>query len=191
MISEVLNAIFLTYLVSEYLVATNHLDVGDPDHNRPFHKRYWTRRLWQRHNVWAATILIVINIVERVSGAASFIHHALHQFLQLPKVILILTGYVGALYADCQRCSPSLRVREFARRVGVAFCQFLPIYPFLAIFVSFGFLLLINLFEFLRLPVELLNWPIYYGTLYGPFSLIYWNVKRRILDEKMTLPTSM
>jgi hypothetical protein len=184
MISEALNALFLTYLVSEYLAETNH-DGG------PLSRRDWTQRFKQTHVAWCGLALLAVNLVERnATVAAPILKESLHRFLHLPKVVLIMTLYVVALYADCRRSCPSLRLQDFAKRIGVAFCHVLPVYPLLAIAISFGFLLLINLFEFLRLPLELLNWPIYYGTLYGPFSLIYWDVKRRILDEKLSLPVS-
>ena len=184
MISEALNALFLTYLVSEYLAETNY-DGG------PMSRRDWTQRFKQRHVAWCGLAVLAVNLVEQnATVAAPILKESLLRFLHLPKVVLIMTMYVVALYADCRRSCPSLRLQEFARRIGVAFCHLLPVYPLLAIAISFGFLLLINLFEFLRLPLELLNWPIYYGTLYGPFSLIYWDVKRRILDEKVSLPVS-
>jgi hypothetical protein len=184
MISEAVNALFLTYLVSEYLAETNH-DGG------PMGRRDWTRRFRQRHVAGCGLAVLAVNLVERnATVAAPILKASVQRFLHLPKVVLIMALYVVALYADCRRSCPSLRLNEFAKRIGVAFCHLLPVYPLLAIAISFGFLLLINLFEFLRLPLELLNWPIYYGTLYGPFSLIYWDVKRRILDEKVSLPVS-
>jgi hypothetical protein len=196
MISETLNALFITYLVSEYLVETNHHHHRDRSSSVPFHKRDWTRRLLTRHVGVSALALFAINLAERNSTAvAPFLRDALRRFLHLPKVVLIMMLYLIALYVDCRRSSYSssspLRLRLFLRRVGVSFCQLLPAYPILAILISFGFLFVINFFEFMKWNVEILNAPIYYGTLYGPFSLIYWNVKRGVMDDaRSLLPTT-
>jgi hypothetical protein len=180
MISEMLNALFLTYLVSEYLVETNVRHAGSP-----FHKRDWTRRLRQGPILISALALIALNVAERQSTVfAPLFRDAFHRFLHLPKVVLIMTVYFLALFADCRRsCGRSLRFSSFTGRIAIALCQLLPAYFLLAILISFGFLFVINLFEFMRWNVELLNGPIYYGTLYGPFSVIYWNVKRAILED--------
>jgi len=45
----------------------------------------------------------------------------------------------------------------------------------------------ITFFEKFNLPLQWLNNPIYYGVLYGPFSLIYWNVKKRIIIEDVEI----
>jgi hypothetical protein len=186
MISEMLNALFLTYLVSEYLVETNLRHEGSP-----FYKRDWTRRLRQWPILISALALLVLNVAEQNSTVVSpFVKDTVHRFLHLPKVILIMTVYFLALYLDCRRsCGWSLTSSSFLRRIGIALCQLLPVYLLLAILISFGFLFIINLFELMRWNVELLNGPIYYGTLYGPFSVIYWNVKRAVLkDSWSSLP---
>ena len=46
----------------------------------------------------------------------------------------------------------------------------------------------VNAWEALGLPTEVLNWPIYYGTLYGPFSCVYFRVKKGVEDERGALP---
>ncbi|KAG7374737.1 hypothetical protein IV203_013832 [Nitzschia inconspicua] len=78
----------------------------------------------------------------------------------------------------------------FLPKVGWAFFKVLPAYPFLAVLISFGFLFVINIWEFLHLPEEWLNMPIYYGTLYGPFAYTYVHVKQQVACyESLTLPT--
>jgi hypothetical protein len=79
---------------------------------------------------------------------------------------------------------------SFLRQVAIAFLRILPVYPFLAVLISFVFLFVISAFEALHLPLEILNMPIYYGTLYGPFSYIYYNVKRRVIESTQSLPTT-
>jgi hypothetical protein len=55
----------------------------------------------------------------------------------------------------------------------------IPVYPFIAVIISFIFLFVITAFEQLHLQTAVLNGPIYYFTLYGPLMLTYWDVKRK------------
>jgi hypothetical protein len=77
----------------------------------------------------------------------------------------------------------------FLPYVGRAFVRILPAYPFMAVMISFGFMFIINIWEFFHLPLEWLNSPIYYGTLYGPFGWIYIHVKKHVQQKAMTLPS--
>jgi hypothetical protein len=182
MISEVLNAIYLTYLATEYRL----LSFTTTNTSRP--PSTWS--ILSRPSVLGAGVaLTIINVVDRYVGAADVLKQALERFLHVPKIILVAFLYLIGLYMDCRRIDYKLDRGRFLRYLRRAFSQLLPVYPLLAILISFGFLLLINLFEFLKLPLELLNMPIYYGTLYGPFSMIYFNVKRRVLEERTSLPT--
>jgi hypothetical protein len=190
MISEVVNALFLTYLATEYLVATNN-DSNNNSNRRSDVFAFWPNRLFQKHIVAAAVTVCVVNLLDRLTGATIFANGLFHGFLHVPKIIFAAVCYVVTLYADCQRVSRNkLALRVFMQRVGWAFLAVLPAYPFLAVMISFGFLLVINLFEFFELPLEWLNWPIYYGTLYGPFSFCYWKVKQRVVQDRNTLPSS-
>jgi hypothetical protein len=181
MISEVLNTLFLTYLATEYLIA-NDVGVRRPN---------WQKRLFRSNNLYAAAGVALLNLLDRLTGAAEFANNLLQGFLHLPKVLFAAICYVLTLYLDCKRVSPELALcSDFLPRVGWTFLRVLPAYPFLAVLISFGFLFVINIFEFLHLPLELLNWPIYYGTLYGPFSFVYWKVKQRVVENRNTLPSS-
>jgi hypothetical protein len=181
MISELLNTLFLTYLLTEYLIATD-VSVRRPN---------WQKRLFQPRNLAAGVVVALLNLLDRLTGAAAFANNLLEGFLHLPKVLFAAVCYVLTLYADCKRVSPKLALcSDFLPRVGWTFLRVLPAYPFLAVLISFGFLFVINIFEFLHLPLELLNWPIYYGTLYGPFTFVYWKVKQRVVEDLSTLPSS-
>ena len=162
MISEILNTIFLTFLLTEYLLASN-VDIRRAD---------WSKRLLTRTNLSAALLLAVINVLERVAGVSSeSFKNAFQGFLHAPKIIFAAIGYILALRFDCHRISPrQLTWNTFLVKVCVAFVYVLPVYPALAVLISFGFLLVINIFEMLHLNEDILNWPIYYGTLYGPYK---------------------
>lgn len=178
MISEVVNALFITYVGTEYLLENN--GVTTQRFSQVFQSKAFA--------IVLATV-VVLNIIDRVTGAAEAINELLQGFLHLPKALFAALTYMVALYFDCKRVSPVLTLKTFLPLVGKAFCRVLPAYPFLAVIISFGFMIVINVFEALHLPMEILNWPIYYGTLYGPFSFVYWKVKERVVDESFnTLP---
>ena len=83
-----------------------------------------------------------------------------------------------------------LPCHAFLPRVGRSFVRVLPAYPFLAVLISFVFMFVISIWEFFNLPERWLQWPIYYGTLYGPFVYVYCTVKRQILcTDGYTLPS--
>lgn len=179
MISEVINAIFITYIGTEYLLASDGVTTN---------KRLTTVFQSKAFAIVLATVF-VLNVIDRVTGAADVINEVLQGFLHLPKVAFAAIVYMVALYFDCKRVAKVLTLKTFLPLVGKAFCRVLPVYPFLAVAISFVFMIVINVFEALHLPLELLNWPIYYGTLYGPFSFVYWKVKERVVDDSFnTLP---
>lgn len=185
MLSEVVNALFLTYLATEYLVSNQ-------ESHAPLQGRHlaW-RDYWQRPRyLMPSAIVLVINVVERLSIGTTTASRVLHQFLHIPKILFAAASYVLVLYYDCRRVQSSLAVGPFLRQVGWAFLYVLPVYPFLAVLISFGFLLVINVFEFLHLDEQILNMPIYYGVMYGPFSFVYWRVKEKMIQERNILPFS-
>jgi hypothetical protein len=88
-----------------------------------------------------------------------------------------ISSFFLTLYWDCRRNNQAAAAaaaatttwsdQYFLKLLVQSFCRLLPIYPFLAVIISFGFLFVITVFERLHLPMEILNMPIYYGTLYG------------------------
>jgi hypothetical protein len=186
MISEVSNALLLTFFATEYLIAAN-----DHDYSSGSNKNTdWKDNLLSRRNLVVVLVVGLVNIFDRLSGLAVAANGALQGFLHLPRIGFAAAAYVVALFIDCRRVSPSLQAGNFLRTVGLAFLYVLPVYPFLAVLISFVFMVVIRLFEVLNLPLEWLNAPIYYGTLYGPFSFVYFRVKQRIVHDRTSLPSS-
>jgi hypothetical protein len=190
MISEVVNSLFLTVLASEYLIAETQ-----------------SRPLGRRHNndstlssvlefarnrsvfiVSSLSVVLLINLLDHISGLKEVANDILQGFFHIPKVVFAAATYVVCLYYDIHRRAPLLAVPAFLAKVGWAFLKVLPAYPFLAVLISFVFLFVINIWEALRLPLEWLNAPIYYGTLYGPFAWVYVHVKQQVLGEVSSLP---
>jgi hypothetical protein len=201
MISEIVNSLFLTYLASEYLVAeegnTRRVGVvaaaaaaaagGRSGRISGILNKYNGRRI-----LLLASIVIIVNILDHLTAARlAVVYSLLETFSHLPKVFFAAIAYVAALFVDIRhgRNVRLLSWSDYLRKVGWAFCKILPAYPFLAVAISFVFLFVINLWEALHLPLEWLNAPIYYGTLYGPFAWVYVYVKRQVCDEATSLPT--
>jgi hypothetical protein len=188
MLAEVVNALFVTYLATE-------IQLVDPTSSTATDR---VQHVLQSQLTQGITIAVVIvNLAVRLhihifgsvlllaaSSAVSLASHA-------PKVSFAAIAYLVALYFDCRRSKKDLAVGNFLKSVGVQFCRVAPVYPFLAVVISFAFLFIISAFEALHLPLELLNMPIYYGTLYGPFSWIYYTVKKRIVESSSSLPSTM
>lgn len=156
MISEVVNALFITYVGTEYLLKSHNMSTP---HRGILQSRKYTGA--------AILLILLINVLDRVV-AFNFLqkfNEFLHGFFHLPKVTFAATAYIFTLYFDCKKASPKLTPKHFFSYLGKAACRILPIYPFLAIFISFGFMFLIAIFEKFNIPLEWLNWPIYYGTV--------------------------
>lgn len=199
MISEVVNALFITYVATEYTVSSSSSSSPPSDGNTTNSSCFGLLRLLtqqQRRIALLAIAVVVVNVLDQVTGAGTIAHQVVDKFLHVPKVIFAAILYVLALYKDCKTAvtvhgsskSTSFNFKtDFLPRVLRAFCLILPVYPVAAVLISFGFLFVINLFELLHLPVSLLNWPIYYGTLYGPFSYIYFTVKRNVVAESQNI----
>jgi hypothetical protein len=175
--AEIANALFLTYVATEY----HFVSEGS---------RSFQQAVQSRANRVALALVVCINLFDRLTGAATLVNELMRDLFHFPKILLAAILYVATLYADCLRIQRTLTALNYFKRVGIAFLKVAPWYPFLAVVISFGFLFVISIWEALRLPLEWLNMPIYYGTLYGPFSMVYFNVKRKIMEEKEFLPST-
>ena len=178
------------------------IDNNKNDNTTTAKKTHFLQRRRRYRISIVAAVVLTINALDRITGMGSLLHSGATRFWHLPKIILAAVVYVAALYYDCQwtlvRGDPSRSVTlrfgsDFGPRVVRALVRILPLYPILAVLASFGFLFVITAFEWLHWSTDLLNWPIYYGTLYGPFSYIYWTVKSQVVDDYRNtsiLPTS-
>lgn len=187
MISEVLNALLLTYVATEYLLASSSSRGGDTV------VAISQRLMKSNTNRIAVLVVVVVNLMEHYHfNYRASAHGVMDRFLHVPRIVVAAVAYIVVLYFDCKRVSrSSLSLKSFLARVGMAFLRVAPAYPFLAVLISFGFLFVITAFEALHLNLDLLNMPIYYGTVYGPFSFVYWSVKSRVVDDFLhSLPTN-
>ena len=201
MIQEVCNALLITYVASEYLLLSSH-----NNNNNSTTTEIVRTIVTQKGFIGLLSVILFLNIllvpsnVAKVTRATDTVNKAFHWFLHLPRIIFAIFTFLIALYVDCSKQNNTNNTTYSSSRVAItipkfllvvlqSFLYMLPIYPFLAALVSFGFLFIITTFEFFHWPLEYLNNPIYYGTLYGPLSLIYWNVKKRLLIHQEHIPT--
>mmetsp|Transcript_31225 Transcript_31225/g.65307 ORF Transcript_31225/g.65307 Transcript_31225/m.65307 type:complete len:246 (+) Transcript_31225:284-1021(+) len=224
MLCEIVNSLFLTFLASEYLLASENItahtihnfgdDGNDPDYiNKKSGTcgklvkitRQLARAFFSSHSRTIQYSFIAVSFINLVAhfhdtgvAISQWIHIKLEGGFHIPRICVAIISFLVALYYDCRRVVPTLSRGNQRKRDGMSsrewsngfffrllfhcFCRLLPIYPFLAVVISFGFLFVASLFEKMNIPTRLLNMPIYYGTLYGPLSFMYWDVKKGIVD---------
>jgi hypothetical protein len=247
MLSEVINALYVTYIATEYHSKSDvsfskstqrqrqrqrRLHNGDPQQaqaqTQPQESTTTTGSTYyywdnipgdadRRKRVLMVTIIVVIwNIIDSMSGFGNIVHEMLDMMLlyHIPRILFVISSYIIALYYDCYvtlvrqlqqlhsnnaqpidkellTTSSVLPWKNFLPRILRYFLRIVPIYPIMAVLISFLFLFVISLFEMVGLSTDILNLPIYYGTLYGPFSYIYYHVKHDIVSEQATQTTSV
>lgn len=190
MLLEAVNSVFLTFLATEYLLLDNHGGGGGVGgrttaaSNDDGSTTAWWKRLAatiaSRHSrplQWSFVAVASVNAFVRFHDAgaalAGWAHDRVETLFRLPRVAVAALSFLTALYFDCRR-QHRLNARSrssaapwsnsyFFMQVAESTCKLLPVYPFLAVVISFGFLFVISAFEKLHLPLRILNGPIYYG----------------------------
>lgn len=163
---EVLSSIVLTFSSTEYLYGS------------------------KQRSLRGVVLVVLVHLAEN----AVRLHFALHlptiPMRLLPiKVVLVALVFLIALWFDCRRFQHIL-FREFLVEMGKQCLYLAPLFPWLATFISFLFMIMISIFDVFGIPTRVLNGPIYYGTLYGPFVVVYHRVKKWAKTATL-LPSSM
>jgi len=104
------------------------------------------------------------------------------------KLLLVAASFLGLLWFDVSR-SNRIGPQSFLLNVGKSCLVLAPVCPWLSVLISCCFFLLISVFDFVGLDTKILNWPIYYGTLYGPFAFVFIDVKKKAASAPL-LPHS-
>jgi hypothetical protein len=114
-----------------------------------------------------------------------FLHSGVNHYVKwLSQISLVMISFITVLYLDIHRFRNDITIRKFLLGVLQAVLYSLGAIPILMILISFFFLILSSLLEALGRHPEnsyFFNQLIYYGTLYGPFYIVYWNAKHRLL----------
>lgn len=201
MLLELINSIFVTFLATECLLLNNEnrdeITIANPNQrssslHRLLH-RYTSRfsRPLQILTLLVASINLFVHFHDRGVALSNWIKAHVGSF-HIPRIVAAIFTFLVALWCDCRRivnktsakksssenkASASWSNTYFFRQLAKSFCKLLPVYPFVAVIISFMFLFIITAFEKLHLQTAILNGPIYYVTLYGPLMLTYWDVK--------------
>jgi len=185
MLLEAVNSVFFTYVVTEYILSDASLYNG-------------TRRGILGFTAAVLVLNLFVRYHDTGTAIAEWVHGKLDILFNIPRIVVAFSSFLTALYFDCRRkytesarrlASPaSFSTRYFVKTTLKSFCKLLPVYPFLAVVISFGFLIVVTVFEKLQLPLDVLNYPIYYGTLYGPLMFLYFDVKKTVTRCGNILP---
>jgi hypothetical protein len=131
--------------------------------------------VWRFLGTWAALCLMLYRL-----GAGKCAESNL-----LVRVIAVATAYYAVCFWDVRRRKPDLTHDDFLMHFVVAGAKAVALLPAATVSVAAAFLLLVTMLEGARLPTSWLNGPIYYCALYGPFSSVYYFVKRQISTARL------
>ena len=201
MLLELINSIFVTFLATECLLLNNEnrdeIIIANPSQRSSLHRllhRYTSSRFsrpLQILTLLVASINLFVHFHDRGVVLSNWIKTHVGSF-HIPRIVAAIFTFLGALWFDCRRIVNNTSVKKIANenkasaswsntyflwQLAKSFCKLLPVYPFVAVIISFMFLFIITAFEKLHLQTAILNGPIYYVTLYGPLMLTYWDVK--------------
>jgi len=101
-------------------------------------------------------------------------------------MLFIVGSYAGVCFWDARRRRPGLETRDFLVHFALATIETAVVMPFVATGLAALFLFVASACEFLGMGTDWLNYPIYYGVLYGPWAGVYVQVKRRCVAGEST-----
>ncbi len=215
-----MNSIFVTFVATECLLVNNNDDTSISISNNQQRQQPSVRLLlrYTRRFSWTLQVLslivAVINLFAHFSGSGMALSKWSKEhvgFFHVPRIVAAIITFLVCLWWDCRRIVHASTAKKssetnngnkktssvwsnkyFLGQLVKSFCRNLPIYPFAAVVISFGCLLVITIFEDLHIDTVLLNGPIYYCTLYGPLIMIYWDVKgkfaKTLINGEILLP---
>ena len=96
----------------------------------------------------------------------------------LYKLYGAVVGFFFVCYFDVRQTIP-LTLGAFTEHVAEAMLFVAPVIPLAAVAISTVLFVVVSIVENgLGMDPSFLNWPVYYSTLYGPFSLVYFRTKQ-------------
>ena len=203
MILEAVNSVCLTYLATEFLLNNNDYNTTSAQYGTNLLLLQSIRTFISQQSKpiqYTFVTIICINIFVYCHDSGQMILDYIHyKLFHIPRILIAICSFIIALYWDCRHkylqnsnnqsnSTAPWSNRYFIKQLIQSFIRLLPVYPFLAVIISFGFLFVITLFEKLHLQSDILNMPIYYCTLYGPLMMMYWDVKKAVVRSGNVLP---
>ena len=187
---ELWNSLCLTLLASELTLRLDR-------QTTTLEPWFSTRRNW--FGVWLLPNIVFVGVrfISRASTAVDeFLHNAgvALSFVSVllkssaARALVVAAAFAGTLWLSLTRthAGQALTPLDFVRILMVSVLESLPILPIIAVGISFAFLVLVSLCQSIALPTSWLNWPIYFGVLYGPFATIFFVARRRFSRSTRT-----
>jgi hypothetical protein len=138
--------------------------------------------LMRQPSTWAgflgtwATLWMLLHSMELFQGLQ----------VDLPlRIVVIASAYYALSLWDVRRRKPDMTHAEFAGHFITATAKSLLLLPLATVVVAATFLALVTVVEGAGLSSAWLNWPIYYGALYGPFCTIYYFARQQALSARL------
>lgn len=100
------------------------------------------------------------------------------------KVSFAAVMYPLACFADLRRRVPQLQPRQLLKIMPLSLLMTAALFPVVMLVIAMAFLLLCAGLDTVGVDPHILNWPIYWGVLYGPFATFYWDLKFRFLKSQ-------
>ena len=220
MLLELINSIFVTFVATECLLVNTYNDDTSVSISSNQHRHTLVRLFLRYKRRFSQTLQVLTLIVALVNlfvhfhdtGVALSKWSKVHVgMFHIPRIVAAIISFLVCLWWDCRRIVNASAAKKsidtnngnkktssvwsnkfFFGQLVKSFCRNLPIYPFVAVIISFICLFVITLFEDLHIDTVILNGPIYYCTLYGPLMMIYWDVKRKfaktVINGEIILP---
>lgn len=94
------------------------------------------------------------------------------------KEVCAMFAFALLTYVDIKRMNPYFTASSLVEEISRAFPLMMSMYPLLILVVGLLFLAIASLMETLNLETAVLNLPVYYGIIYGPFFHLYYHVKK-------------
>ena len=147
---------------------------------------------WAGANAAAAAGLAPGALVRAAEAPLRLLHAALAAFVgdYLANALVVAWALALLCYAEARKASGGapLAPRRFLRMAGLAVGDAFLAAPAALVLVALAFLALDAALERLSLPTAWLNWPIYYGVLYGPPCTSYYFCSRRAARATSLIP---
>jgi hypothetical protein len=141
-------------------------------------------RAWRRRDVLGA-----LSTAGIMYGAALYFNVNGHiRHTATLKILVIIVSYTAISFLDCKRFCRDLTFPSFMSELSQSMLYVVPMCPCVAVGISTVFFVLVSVIEALHFDPHCLNSAVYYGTMYGPVVVLYFDVKRRCLRGCTALP---
>jgi hypothetical protein len=108
------------------------------------------------------------------------------QHSELIRFSSLIFGFLAFIWYDMRR-THRIDLRGIAFELARATPFVVSTFPLISVLLGMGFMILLWIFDLASMDTKVLNSPIYYGLLYGPFLTYHFQVKRQ-LRRAPTLP---